>query len=976
MTASWQPPFNEAPNSFKTYDQIAFSKKHNFGIRVVPENQHTRDDHEFQNWYTNGTNGTKAAHTPEEARSFARAHLPRLQASSISIAAKRSEGSEEFTEIRPASTPNPSQHPLLSLAHHHYNLPQQLVENFLKLGIAAIYPWQASCLAGKKLLSGTQNLVYTAPTGGGKSLVADICLMKKVIEHPTKKALVMLPYVALVQEKTRWFRRLSEGITRADGAGLPLLTQRKAGAGITVAAFYGGSKSTATWSDCDIAVCTFEKANLIVNAAIEEGTIDRLGIVVCDELHMIDDEYRGYIIELMLTKLLSLQTEVQIIGMSATLSNPELIAQWLHAKFYVARYRPIPIEEHLVYDNAVYPIADSKEFFHAAKGLSSETPTQRPREPLRVIATSTHQELASAVTNAVVALAVETANANFGALVFCSSRQICQSLSRLIADCLPVAETGTNVAVERQTVLASLQALPDGFESALLQSVPAGVGFHHAGLTVEEREIVSNAYDTGVIKVLVATCSLAAGINLPARRVILNGAKMGRDLVGPAMLRQMRGRAGRKGKDEIGETFLCCQKLELDAVAELLDAELPQAVSCLTSEKRGLSRAILEILAIRLVNTYQGLRDYTGNCLLWHTSPRESVLRMLDEAVQNLLGQNLITKAPYDTLAPTPLGCAIVASGLTPEDGLFAHADLRSALSSFAMDTELHIFYLFTPIPSNSPTATLTSDISWPVFRTILGSLDEPSVRALRHIGVSPAMVNRLANDGTTGLPESTTQEIRTARIYRRVYSTFALRDICNEIPISTIALRYNLPRGHIQTLAQTCHGFAAGMIKFCQRMAAPPLSETMSNHHLHSTSVPDPQASGFSMLAAILTHMQSRLYAGARSDLLELAQVTFVKGRMARLLYENGFKSVRMLADADPKKDILPLLLMLSGYKLRGKKRKSMEENEGDDAEAARAFELRRSKLEEKLEGQAEVMVRSAGAIWEREVLQGIEIE
>ena len=57
-----------------------------------------------------------------------------------------------------------------------------------------------------------------------------------------------------------------------------------------------------------------------------------------------------------------------------------------------------------------------------------------------------------------------------------------------------------------------------------------------AGLTIEERDIVAEAYDKGVIKVIVATCSLAAGINLPARRVILQGARMGRDLVGPAML--------------------------------------------------------------------------------------------------------------------------------------------------------------------------------------------------------------------------------------------------------------------------------------------------------------------------------------------------------------------------------------------------------------------------------------------------------
>lgn len=55
-------------------------------------------------------------------------------------------------------------------------------------------------------------------------------------------------------------------------------------------------------------------------------------------------------------------------------------------------------------------------------------------------------------------------------------------------------------------------------------------------MTIEERELVAEAYDKGVISVVVATCSLAAGLNLPARRVILQGARMGRDLIGPAML--------------------------------------------------------------------------------------------------------------------------------------------------------------------------------------------------------------------------------------------------------------------------------------------------------------------------------------------------------------------------------------------------------------------------------------------------------
>lgn len=63
-----------------------------------------------------------------------------------------------------------------------------------------------------------------------------------------------------------------------------------------------------------------QQANSLVNAAIEDRTIGKLGVVVIDELHMLDDESRGFILEMMATKLLSLEQDVQLIGMSATLS--------------------------------------------------------------------------------------------------------------------------------------------------------------------------------------------------------------------------------------------------------------------------------------------------------------------------------------------------------------------------------------------------------------------------------------------------------------------------------------------------------------------------------------------------------------------------------------------------------------------------------------------------------------------------------
>ena len=248
----------------------------------------------------------------------------------------------------------------------------------------------------------------------------------------------------------------------------------------------------------------------------------------------------------------------------------------------------VPIEEYLVYDRFIYPTSTLGTFSKTASQLNFTQPSLGI-PPMRQIQVSDYIELRNSTLDAVVALAIETAAAGFGALIFCSGRQGCQTTAALIGEAMS-NDVDDEVLNQRQEVVSELRGLPVGLDEFLEKTVIRGVAFHHAGLTVEERDIVADAYDKGIIKVIVATCSLAAGINLPARRVILHGARMGRDLIGPAMLRQMRGRAGRKGKDEIGESYLCCQNSDLEEVAQLLEADLPMVESGLTPKKFGIKR--------------------------------------------------------------------------------------------------------------------------------------------------------------------------------------------------------------------------------------------------------------------------------------------------------------------------------------------------------------------------------------------------
>jgi len=460
----------------------------------------------------------------------------------------------------------------------------------------------------------------------------------------------------------------------------------------------------------------------------------------------------SYLLELMATKLLCIDHRAQIIGMSATLmvrtvrnlgriaddvQNIDLLAQWLEGHSYETHYRPIPVEEHLVYEGNIYPAETTSRLVKTTAQLNGYSQTTNPcAQAIRSVDPSAHAELQDAVLNAVVALAVETATSGYGALVFSSSRAMCERDAVLISRAMPdLGEVGSAVLARREDLLGELRSLTVGLDKTLEQTIPAGVAFHHAGITTEERELVASAYDSGILKVCVATCSLAAGINLPARRVILHGARMGRDLVEPSMLRQMKGRAGRKGKDEVGETYLCCKKQDLDDAVDLMHADLPEIASSLISGRRQIRRALLEVIAVRLATSRESLDEYIGKTLLYHSSEAEAVWRDVEASLLDLQEMGFITIYDCSTYVATRLGGAIVASALDPEDGVFIHKELERALKAFVLDGEMHVLYTFTPVN------TTAVDINWKVFCNEMDNLDESGLRVLGFLGLKPTVV-------------------------------------------------------------------------------------------------------------------------------------------------------------------------------------------------------------------------------------------
>jgi DNA polymerase theta len=155
-----------------------------------------------------------------------------------------------------------------------------------------------------------------------------------------------------------------------------------------------------------------------------------------------------------------------------------MLAQWMNAKFYISTYRPVPIDEYLVYENSIYPAATSRQLFQTVSKLTASSSLHDTIPPARIIEPSSFKELSNAATNSMVALAVETAAAGFGALVFCGSRGACQIHAATISEAMPLPSIGSVEMSRRLDLLAEMRSLACGLDPVLENTIIKGAGFH------------------------------------------------------------------------------------------------------------------------------------------------------------------------------------------------------------------------------------------------------------------------------------------------------------------------------------------------------------------------------------------------------------------------------------------------------------------------------------------------------------------
>ncbi|CAL1266804.1 unnamed protein product [Larinioides sclopetarius] len=734
-----------------------------------------------------------------------------------------------------------------------WGLPLSIVEAYKSRNISKMFQWQYECLCMRDVLDG-RNLVFSAPTSAGKTLVAEILMLKKEMFQ---------------------------------------------NAGIVVDGYMGAHNPPGGFKAVDIAICTIEKANNLINRLMEEKRLNELGILIVDELHMLGDHSRGYLLELLLTKLLynckRNNIEVQIVGMSATLPNLRVLSTWLDSELYCTDFRPVPLLETFKIGAIVY---DAKT-----------------KEPFRDLRKNT--VIFSDDVDHITCLSIETITAGHGVLIFCPSKNWCENLATTIAkeiytigrpNAVPNGNPAYKIIGEKlrehlngsqlNDIILQLKSSPAGLDSVLGLTVPFGVAFHHAGLTFDERDIIEGAFRQGILKILVATSTLSSGVNLPARRVIIRSPMFCGAVIDALSYKQMVGRAGRKGIDEKGESILLCKESEKNAALTLVNSELPPVKSCLlksgsSSVHSSLKRALIEVIASGVASSQKEVQQYISCTLLYASIAAENekfgnnVESSIEKCIEYLVDNDIIFKneepakdSSEITYKPTRLGLAILASGFSPDDALRVLKELQLARRCFVLENDLHILYEVTPPYLSDQMGSL----NWMHFLTLWEQLPDEYKRVGDLVGVQENFIG-LGIQGK--LNKNSHKFFQKLAVHQRFYATLALNDLIQEMPLSAVAEKYDCTRGILQSLQQTTSTFAGMLTVFCNRL-------------------------GWYNLELLFSSFQKRVHFGIQQELCDLVRLSTLNAQRARALYNAGFETISSLASAAP--DELALVLCNMG--------------------------------------------------------------
>jgi helicase len=705
-------------------------------------------------------------------------------------------------------------------------LPPQAVSLYIEQGFKELYPPQAEAVE-RGLLEG-KSMLLALSTASGKTLLAELAMLKAALQG--KRSLYIVPLRALASEKYESFRRFKD-------LGVQI--------GISTGDF---DKRDERLGKNQIIIATSEKADsLMRNTA---AWVSDLAVLVVDEIHLLNDAGRGPTLEMTITKLRRLNPGLQVIGLSATVANSQELADWLEAELVSSDWRPIRLREGVV-----------------CKG--------------RLVFCDGESSLETKKDEA-LALVKDTLSQGGQILIFENSRKNAEAAASKLRGLIS-ADSRTQALSESILATGESQTC-----QRLASCVSCGIAFHHAGLLSEQRRLVEQGFRENMIRVIASTPTLAAGLNLPARRVLIKSYKRyeyGSGMVPIPVIeyRQMAGRAGRPGLDPFGESFLMAKSdAEMKELMEHYINGMPEEIWSKLASESALRVHLLSTIAAHFVSSEPELKEFIGTTFYacqqdpWH----------LDSTLERVLGflvdNGMILDSPEGNLEPTRLGALVSKLYIDPLSAVIMIENLGGKKEKDQDQSK------------NRASKRSSSPAKRPSDLTLMHIVTMTPDMTLLYVQAADGWVEEFIE----AHQEELCDEENYDYLLREAKTSAMLMDWIGEVREEQISDRYRIGPGDIRRSAETAEWLMHSLAELSKHLDL-----------------------GITFKAEQLS---ARIHYGAGVDLLALLNLKGIGRVRARKLYMSGITSLEKLRAADP-----ALVARLLGPKVAEKVVSQLEKEE-----------------------------------------------
>jgi helicase len=659
-------------------------------------------------------------------------------------------------------------------------IPENLRQRYLASGIVELYPPQAECVQAG-MLEG-KNLLVSIPTASGKTLIAEMAMHMQVAKKG--KCLYIVPLKALASEKFDEFgdKGVRIGIATGD------FDRRDDALGRN-----------------DIIVATSEKVDsLLRNRA---RWIAEITLLVIDEIHLIDSENRGPTLEMVIAKMRSRNPAMQVIGLSATIGNPQLLAGWLEAELVTSTWRPVDLRQGVFWNDRIHFREGDRKIKRVSKNYED------------------------------LNLCLDTIDEGGQCLVFVSSRRNAEAFAKRAAGAIKSEDPDLRVCAEQLSAHAETEMAKN-----LALCVSRGSAFHHAGLSREERKIVEEGFRRGLIKCISSTPTLAAGLNLPARRVIIRdylrfSAGEGMQPIPASEYHQMAGRAGRPRLDPYGEAVLIAK--EAGQVEELFDwyIEAPaEEVHSRIAEPTALYTHVLSLIASGFAGSRTELAAFMARTFYVHEHRQGRLMqRAVDSALKFLVESEMIMEIG-EHLGATEFGSLVSRLYIDPRSA----AQIVSTLRTTTEYSDIGLLQLICSTPD--------------MPRLYVRNTDRPQLERMIE-----------EHDEALWLPMPSDED-GVEDYFRGIKTAMLLTDWSDEMPDARICERYTVGPGDVYGMVESVNWLLHATSEL-SRMFAPPFHQQIREYEICMKN-------------------------GIRRELLPLVRLRGIGRVRARRLFNNGIAS------------------------------------------------------------------------------------